>query len=57
MLEDPVTFAVILSSYDRKDSFDCLDPTVIAVKIIKVWIIISIVKVLIDLLNQRKMQL
>ena len=57
LLEDPETFAVLLSSYDWKGAFNRLDPTMVATKLIKMGIRSSIVKVLIDFLIDRKMKL
>ena len=55
-LDDPEKVAVILKSYDWSGAFDRLDPTKVAIKAIKLGIRSSIVKVLIDFMNQRKMQ-
>jgi hypothetical protein len=57
LLEDPKVYAVVLSSYDWKGAFDRLDPTKVAVKLINMGIRSSIVRILIDFLKDRKMQL
>ena len=46
---------VIFTSYDWSAVFDKLDPTMVAVKGIKIGIRSSLVKVLIDFMNGRKM--
>ena len=48
LLEDPNTPVVILSSYDWRGAFDRIDPTKVALKMIKLRIRSSIVKVVID---------
>ena len=48
---------IILNSYDWSGAFDRLDPTEVAVKFIKKGIRSSIVKVVIDFMNGRKMQM
>ena len=55
-LDDPEKLAVILNSYDWSAAFDRLDPTSIALKLIKLGVRSSVVKVLIDFLNERKME-
>ena len=57
LLDDPKVFAVVLSSYDKKGAFDRLDPPKVADKLINMKIRSRIVRILIDLLNDRKMQL
>ena len=57
LLEDSKVYAVVLSSYDWKGAFDRLDPTKVAVKLINMGIRSSIVRILIDFLKDRKMQL
>ena len=54
--DDPEKLAVILNSYDWSAAFDRLDPTKVTLKCIKLKIRSSIVKILIDFLNGRKMQ-
>ena len=54
--DDPEKIAVIMNSYDWKGAFDRLDPTKVTVKCIKLGIRSSIVRVLIDFMSQRKMQ-
>ena len=56
LLDDPEKVIVILSSYDWKGAFDRLDPTEVAKKMIKLGLRSSIVKVIIDFLNERKME-
>jgi hypothetical protein len=56
LLDDPEKFAVILSSYDWSGAFDRIDPTQFAVKMISLGIRSSIVRVIIDFLNDRKME-
>ena len=56
ILDDPERFAVILSSYDWSGAFDRIDPTKFAVKMIRLGIRSSIVRVIIDFLNDRKME-
>ena len=53
--DDPEKYAVFLNSYDWKGAFDRLDPTKVTLKCIKLGIRSSIVKILIDFLNERKM--
>ena len=48
--------ALFLSSYDWKGAFDRLDPTEVAVKMIKLGLRSSIVKIIIDFFNERKME-
>ena len=55
ILDNPESDAVILNSYDWSGAFDRVDPTEVAIKLVKVGIRSSIVKVLIDFLNERKM--
>ena len=55
ILDNPESDAVILNSYDWSGAFDRVDPTKVAIKLVKVGIRSSIVKVLIDFLNERKM--
>ena len=57
LLDDPNTPVVILSSYDWKGAFERIDPTEVALKMIKLGIRSSIVKVVIDFLRDRKMEL
>jgi hypothetical protein len=57
LLEDPENYAVVLSSYDWKGAFDRLDPTIVALKLIKMNVRSSIITILIDFLKDRKMQL
>ena len=47
---------VIFNSYDWSAAFDKLDPTMVAVKCIKIGIRRSLVKVLIDFMTGRKME-
>ena len=54
--DDPEKLAVIMNSYDWKGAFDRLDPTKVTVKCIQLGIRSSIVRVLIDFMSQRKMQ-
>ena len=54
--DDPEKLAVIMNSYDWKGAFDRLDPTKVTVKCIKLGIRSSIVRILIDFMNERKMQ-
>ena len=54
--DNPEKLSVILNSYDWSAAFDRLDPTKVTVKCIKLKIRSSIVKILIDFLNERKMQ-
>jgi hypothetical protein len=54
--DDPENTAVVLSSYDWKGAFDRLDPTNVISKVILVGVRASIVNVIIDYLNQRKMK-
>ena len=56
LLDDPEKMAVILSSYDWSGAFDRIDPTKFAVKMINLGIRSSIAKVIIDFLNERKME-
>ena len=55
-LDDPKKIAVILKSYDWSGAFDRLDPTSVAKKLIKLGIRSSIVKILIDFMTDRKME-
>ena len=54
--DDPEKLAVILNSYDWSAAFDRLDPTKVTLKCIKLKIRSSIVNILINILNGRKMQ-
>ena len=45
-----------MNSYDWSSAFDWLDPTKVAVKCISMGIRSSIVKILIDFITERKMQ-
>jgi hypothetical protein len=54
--DDPEKFTVILNSYDWSGAFDRLDPTKVTLKCISLGIRSSIVKILIDYINERKMQ-
>ena len=54
--DDPKHLSVIMSSYDWSAAFDKLDPTKVAIKCIKIGIRSSITKILIDFMNERKMQ-
>ena len=54
--DDPEHLSVIMSSYDWSAAFDKLDPTKVAIKCIKIGIRSSITKILIDFMNERKMQ-
>ena len=56
LMDDPEHLAVVLSSYDWKGAFDRIDPTTIAVKMIKLGLRSSIVKIIIDFLHERKME-
>ena len=49
-------FSVILKSYDWQGAFDRLDPTKVTIKCINIGIRSSVVKILIDFLNERKME-
>jgi hypothetical protein len=53
--DDPENTAVVLSSYDWKGAFDRMDPTDVITKVIHCGVRSSIVKVIIDYLNDRKM--
>jgi hypothetical protein len=55
-LDDPESLTVILSSYDWKGAFDRVDPTNVIRKLILLGVRSSLVNVLIDFLNERKMQ-
>ena len=55
-IDNPDKIAVIMKSYDWKGAFDRLDPTKVARKLIKIGIRSSIVKILIDYMTDRKMQ-
>ena len=55
--DDPEKLAVILNSYDWSSAFDKLDPTIVAVKCINLGIRSSLVNILIDFMNERKMQI
>ena len=54
--DDPEKLAVIFNSYDWSAAFDKLDATMIALKCIKIGIRSSLVKVLIDFMTDRKME-
>ena len=54
--DDPEHLSVIWNSYDWNAAFDKLDPTKVAIKCIKIGIRSSITKILIDFMNQRKIQ-
>ena len=54
--DNPEQIAVVLKSYDWSGAFDRLDPTNVTTKCIKLGIRSSIIKILIDFLNERKMQ-
>ena len=54
--DDPQKLAVVLNSYDWSAAFDKLDPTKVAVKFINIGIRSSLVKVLIDFMSGRKME-
>ena len=54
-LDNPECDAAIISSCDWSGAFDRVDPTLAAIKLVKIGIRSSIVKVLIDFLNERKM--
>ena len=56
LLDNPEKLAVILSSYDWSGAFDRIDPTKFAVKMINLGIRSSIAKIIIDFLNERKME-
>ena len=56
LLDDPDKLAVVLSSYDWSGAFDRIDPTKFAVKMINLGVRSSIAKVVIDFLNERKME-
>ena len=56
LLDDPEIVIVVLNSYDWSNAFDRLDPTIVAFKCISMGIRSSIVKILIDFLTERKMQ-
>ena len=55
LLEDPKTATEILLSYDWKCAFERIDATLVALKIIKLGILRSVVKVVIDFLKEQKM--
>jgi hypothetical protein len=55
--DNPEKVAVVLSSYDWKGAFDRLDPTLVTLKMINMGVRSSIVRVIIDFLNERKMEL
>ena len=55
LLDDPEN-VVVLSSYDWSGAFDRLDPTKIALKMINLGIRSSVVKVIIDFLRDRVME-
>ena len=55
-LDDPDNNAVVINSYDWSGAFDRLCPTKVAKKAIKLGIRSSIVTLLIDFMNQRKMR-
>ena len=54
--DDPDHLSIVMSSYDWNAAFDKLDPTKVAIKCIKIGIRSSITKILIDFMNERKMQ-
>ena len=54
--DDPEHLSVIMNSYDWKSAFDKLDPTEVAIKCVKIGIRSSITKILIDFMNERKME-
>ena len=54
--DDPEHLSVVMNSYDWKSAFDKLDPTEVAIKCIKIGIRSSITKILIDFMNERKME-
>ena len=56
LLDDPENLTVVLSSYDWKGAFDRIDPTTVAVKLIELGLRSSIVKIIIDFLNEQKME-
>ena len=57
LLDHPDKLVVFLSSYDWKGAFDKIDPTKVAQKMIKLGIRSSIVKIVINFLKERKMEL
>ena len=54
--DNPEKMAVVLKSYDWAGAYDRLDPTKVTQKCIKIGVRSSIVKILIDFLTDRKMQ-
>ena len=56
LLDRPEQIAIVLNSYDWSGAFDRLDPTIVTLKCIKLGIRSSVAKVLIDFINERKMQ-
>ena len=56
LLDNPEKIAIFLKSYDWKVAFDGLDPTIVIMKCIRLGIRSSVVKVIIDFLNERKME-
>ena len=54
--DDPEKLGVILNSYDWSAAFYKLDPTMVAFKCIKICIRSSLVKVVIDFMTDRKME-
>ena len=54
--DEPEKLTVVLNSYDWSSAFDKLDPTKVAVKCINIGIRSSLVKILIDFMNGRKME-
>jgi hypothetical protein len=54
-LDKPESLSMILSSYDWKGAFDRVDPTNVITKLILLGVRSSLVEVLIDFLNERKM--
>jgi hypothetical protein len=54
--DDPEKLTVVLNSYDWSSAFDKLDPTKVAVKCINIGIRSSLVKILIDFMNGRTME-
>ena len=56
LLDNHDQVAVVLKSYDWRGAFDRLDPTIVTLKCIKLGIRSSIIKILIDFITERKMQ-
>ena len=54
LLDSPEKLSVILHSYDWQGASDRLDPTKVTIKCINIEIRRSVVKILIDFLNERK---